>query len=106
MGWNGAIIGGCVGSWLGKLPGIVIGGLLGHFIEEFGKSGKSAQKSPDVVFCASAAAMLAKMAKVDGFVSKDEIFLVQYSKVQYPSEKLDLHKRTAEALFYTMPLLF
>ncbi|MBO7308630.1 MAG: co-chaperone DjlA [Kiritimatiellae bacterium] len=77
MGWNGAIIGGCVGSWLGKLPGIVIGGLLGHFIEEFGKSGKSAQKSPDVVFCASAAAMLAKMAKADGRISKVEISAVE-----------------------------
>lgn len=77
MGWNGAIIGGCVGSWLGKLPGIVIGGLLGHFIEEFGKSGKSARKSPDVVFCASAAAMLAKMAKADGRISKVEISAVE-----------------------------
>ena len=77
MGWNGAIIGGCIGSWLGKLPGIVIGGLIGHFIEEFGKSGKSAQKSPDVVFCASAAAMLAKMAKADGRISKVEISAVE-----------------------------
>lgn len=77
MGWNGAIIGGCVGSWLGKLPGIVIGGLIGHFIEEFGKSGKSARKSPDIVFCASAAAMLAKMAKADGRISKVEISAVE-----------------------------
>ena len=77
MGWNGAIIGGCIGSWFGKLPGIVIGGLLGHFIEEFGKSGKSAQKSPDVIFCASAAAMLAKMAKADGRISKVEISAVE-----------------------------
>lgn len=77
MGWNGAIIGGCVGSWLGKLPGILIGGLIGHFIEEFGKTGKSARKSPDVVFCASAAAMLAKMAKADGRISKVEISAVE-----------------------------
>lgn len=77
MGWNGAIIGGCIGSWFGRWPGFVIGGLLGHFIEEFGKSGKSAQKSPDVIFCASAAAMLAKMAKADGRISKVEISAVE-----------------------------
>ena len=77
MGWNGAIIGGCIGSWFGRWPGFVIGGVIGHFIEEFGKSGKSAQKSPDVIFCASAAAMLAKMAKADGRISKVEISAVE-----------------------------
>lgn len=77
MGWNGAIIGGCIGSWFGRWPGFVIGGVIGHFVEESARKGKSVRKSPDVVFCASAAAMLAKMAKADGRISKVEISAVE-----------------------------
>lgn len=77
MGWNGAAIGGCIGSCIGKWPGIVIGAMIGHFIEEAAKMGKAAQKSPDAVFCGSAAAMLAKMAKADGRISKVEIAAVE-----------------------------
>lgn len=50
MGWNGAIIGGCIGSWFGRWPGIVIGGVIGHFVEESARKGKSARRSPDLVF--------------------------------------------------------
>ena len=39
--------------------------------------GKAAQKSPDAVFCGSAAAMLAKMAKADGRISKVEVSAVE-----------------------------
>ena len=77
MGWNGAIIGGCIGSWFGRWPGFVIGGVIGHFVEESARKGKSARRSPDLVFCASAAAMLAKMAKADGRISKVEISAVE-----------------------------
>lgn len=77
MGWNGATIGGCIGSCIGKWPGIVIGVIIGHFIEEAVKMGKAAQKSPDAVFCGSAAAMLAKMAKADGRISKVEVSAVE-----------------------------
>lgn len=77
MGWNGVIFGGCIGSWFGKLPGIIIGGIIGHFIEESTKKKSKVSKSPDVVFCSSAAAMLAKMAKADGRISKVEIAAVE-----------------------------
>ena len=88
MGWNGAIIGGCIGSWFGRLPGIFLGGLIGHFVEEFRKKGRPARKSPDVVFCASAAAMLAKMAKADGRISKVEISAVEmvFAKLGFSRE--------------------
>lgn len=77
MGWNGAIFGGCLGSWFGKLPGIIIGAIIGHFVEESTKKKKNTASSPDLVFCSSAAAMLAKMAKADGRISKVEIDAVE-----------------------------
>lgn len=77
MGWNGAILGGCLGSWFGKLPGIIIGGIIGHFVEESTKKKKNTASSPDLIFCSSAAAMLAKMAKADGRISKVEIDAVE-----------------------------
>ena len=77
MGWNGAIIGGCIGSFVGRLPGVLIGGVIGHLLEEAVKPGKAARRSPDAVFCGSAAAMLAKMAKADGRISKVEIAAVE-----------------------------
>lgn len=77
MGWTGGIIGAVIGSWILRPFGGIVGGIIGHLIEESGKKGKSARKSPDVVFCASAAAMLAKMAKADGRISKVEISAVE-----------------------------
>lgn len=84
MGWNGAIIGGCIGSFLGGVFGrfsAIIGAVAGHFIEEYRKK-KVTPNSPGAVFCATAAAMLAKMAKADGRITKVEIAAVENAFIQ------------------------
>jgi len=84
MGWIGMLIGSYLGGTLGHLPGSLIGALLGYKAEDLlrGKrrrinvaSLSSGDRSK--LFCASAAAMLAKMAKADGVVSRDEIDRVE-----------------------------
>ena len=84
MGWRGALIGGCVGSLFGGPVGAGIGALFGHWIEKSGaavrRSGRGSRPASDrrmQVFCASAAAMLAKIAKADGRVSAEEISRVE-----------------------------
>jgi len=86
MGVKGAAIGAGLGfllghSWLGAL----FGAWMGHGFEERKKfaggrrtaEGRAFSSMPDrkraAIFCASAAAMLAKMAKADGHVSSAEI---------------------------------
>ena len=91
MGWKGIAIGAWVGSHLGPL-GTLIGAAVGHGVEKAisGKRGDASARryahSDDgdagraeraMVFCASAAAMLAKMAKADGVVTKQEIAAVE-----------------------------
>ena len=86
------LIGSFLGGQFGSIPGSVIGAIAGHFAEErlFGKSRRQPHRhhrqhrpdlrfgeNPSMVFCASAAAMLAKMAKADGVVSKYEIACVE-----------------------------
>ena len=80
MGWKGMLIGSYLGGVLGHLPGSLLGALLGHKVEDVLFGGKRkvpysamSSGSRSRVFCASAAAMLAKMAKADGVVSRDEI---------------------------------
>ena len=84
MGWKGMVIGSYLGGVLGHLPGSLIGALLGHKVEDvlFGGKRKVPYSSMGAqdrsrVFCASAAAMLAKMAKADGVVSRMEIVGVE-----------------------------
>ena len=78
MGFKGAILGGLVGSVLGPF-GTLIGSILGSGIEEKLKAptGGASGTNPARVFCASAAAMLAKMAKADGRITKSEIASVE-----------------------------
>ena len=86
------LIGSFLGGRFGSIPGSVIGAIAGHFAEEklFGKSRRQKHRhhrqqrpdlrfgeNPSMVFCASAAAMLAKMAKADGVVTKYEIACVE-----------------------------
>ena len=88
MGWKGAAIGAGVGFFLGhSWLGALFGAWFGHGIEErrrvFG-GGRARSRAAEgyasmsdrrrsMIFCASAAAMLAKIAKADGRVSRDEI---------------------------------
>lgn len=80
MGWKGLAIGGYLGALFGGPLGVILGALLGHKAENlaFGKKNRPRYASMppgerSKVFCASAAAMFAKMAKVDGAVTMDEI---------------------------------
>ena len=67
------------------LLGVVLGGILGHFVEQMVRGGTGAtsryaaqgRAARARVFCRTAAAMLAKMAKADGRVSRDEIESVE-----------------------------
>ena len=82
MGWKGMAIGGYIGSLFGGPLGAILGAVLGHKVEgaAFGRGPRRGvsyssmpQRERSKLFCASAAAMLAKMAKVDGAVSEAEI---------------------------------
>ena len=86
MGWRGIAIGGYLGSLFGGPLGAVLGAALGHSIEKRVSAGSRrrpsfrrsySQEQRSVIFCASAAAMLAKMAKADGRVSQAEIDCVE-----------------------------
>ena len=92
MGWKGIAIGGFVGSLFGGPLGALLGAALGHQVEKharvetggkarpagraFAYSQLSARRRA-MIFCASAAAMLAKMAKADGRVTRAEIDCVE-----------------------------
>lgn len=97
MGWKGMAFGAWIGSLFGGPLGALLGGAIGHQIEKhihigpdvrrttgprrppraaYRYSGISAQKRA-MIFCASAAAMLAKMAKADGHVTSSEIASVE-----------------------------
>ena len=86
MGWRGLAIGGYIGSLFGGPLGAIIGAALGHNVEKhvakssgsrpkFGSAYSQGQRSR--IFCTSAAAMLAKMAKADGRVTREEIESVE-----------------------------
>lgn len=86
MGWLGMLIGSYVGgSALGggplfRLLGAFAGAMLGSTVEDKIRGRRHSlgdastdPRSRSMVFCASVAAMLAKMAKADGHVSRTEI---------------------------------
>lgn len=85
MGWKGIAIGSFIGSLIGRgYLGAAIGAFVGHKAEEklFAKAAKCgypfmSDRQRSMIFCASAAAMLAKIAKADGRVSRDEIAQVE-----------------------------
>ena len=74
-------IGGYIGSLFGGPLGAILGAVLGHKVEgaAFGRRHRHVsyssmpQRDRAKLFCASAAAMMAKMAKADGTVTQDEI---------------------------------
>ena len=89
MGWKGIIIGSCIGSvvghgWLGSRLGAWIGGSVeDKFFAKKQKARQRVSRGPYVdshraqMFCASASAILAKMAKADGRVTQSEIASVE-----------------------------
>lgn len=99
MGWKGAILGAWLGGRLLGPLGALIGAVVGYGLGEQAAEGSRPQAKPytrsrnrsrtrphtaaaerrerELVFLASAAAMLAKMAKADGVVTRDEIAAVE-----------------------------
>ena len=90
MGWIGMLVGSYVGGsamgggFFGKLLGSLAGAVIGSKVEDslWGKRHKlnddtMPPRNRSMVFCASVAAMLAKMAKADGVVSRYEIASVE-----------------------------
>ncbi len=83
MGWKGLALGGCIGGFFGGPLGAMLGAAFGHQVERRLRGGASARRPASarnlsarrraMVFCASAAAMLAKLAKADGRITRDEI---------------------------------
>lgn len=101
MGWQGALVGAIVGGRFG-LHGAIVGAVIGHLVQkhftiEIEKPKPDRQPHPSgrrpassarreengsaqeraAVFCTSAAAIMAKMAKADGRVSEAEIAAVE-----------------------------
>jgi len=84
MRWAGLAIGGWLGALVGGPLGAVLGAALGYNVEKKMKGGAPAggkarisTDGGEMVFLASAAAMLAKLAKADGHVSQSEIASVE-----------------------------
>jgi DnaJ like chaperone protein len=83
MSWMGKIIGGGLGMVFGGPLGAVIGATLGHtFVDSQGGVGGrvanlSRAETRQMVFFATTFAMLGKMAKVDGSVTREEIQVVE-----------------------------
>ena len=86
MGWLGMLVGSYVGgSAMGggplfRLLGAIAGAVLGSKVEDSVRGNRRVRsgramgpQNRSMVFCASVAAMLAKMAKADGVVSRHEI---------------------------------
>lgn len=81
MGWRGIAFGAWIGSMFGGPLGAILGAALGHHLEKkispevpAGRGRRRvSQAQRGMVFCASAAAMMAKLAKADGRVSREEI---------------------------------
>ena len=92
MGFRGAAIGGWIGATFGGPLGAILGAALGHEVEKrlsradsaagrrpragSGYAGASANQRA-MVFCASVAAMFAKLAKSDGRVTRTEIAAIE-----------------------------
>lgn len=83
MGWKGFLFGNLLGGAFGGALGAIVGAAAGHSIEESLKQGRRRRYSAmppggrESVFCAAAAAMLAKLAKADGRITADEIESVE-----------------------------
>lgn len=90
MGWKGIAFGAWIGSRFCGPLGAVLGAALGHQVEkQFAKPSATKRKRVEdrsdvrsakersMTFCASAAAMLAKLAKADGCVTQREIVAVE-----------------------------
>jgi DnaJ like chaperone protein len=83
MSWFGKILGGSIGMAIGGPLGAILGAGLGHTFVDARATGPtggvrlSSQETRQAVFFTTVFAMLGKMAKADGRVSKEEIAVVE-----------------------------
>ena len=97
MGWLGSLAGMYVGSSVGGLLGGIIGAILGGKLEEkirgsqpVGNAYRSAaQDRRELVTLTALAAMLAKLAKADGIVTRDEVEFCErvFTRLGFTGEK-------------------
>jgi DnaJ like chaperone protein len=84
MGWVGKIVGGTIGLALGGPLGAIAGAAFGHFFDkanqgylETGRSTLSANEGAQMTFFVATFSMLAKIARVDGQVTQNEISTIE-----------------------------
>ena len=83
MGWLGKIVGGTIGFALGGPLGAIAGAALGHTFDaspepyEDGRRRLSYHEQSQMTFFVAIFSMLAKLAKVDGHISPEEIRTIE-----------------------------
>ena len=84
MGWLGKILGGTIGFALGGPLGAIIGAVFGHRFDMSGehhyadaRSRLSYHEQAQMTFFLAAFSMLAKLAKADGYISKEETHSIE-----------------------------
>ena len=83
----GIIIGGTAGFAFGGPIGVLLGAVAGHAVEKrMGPKSTNSQATKSVAFTVTVIALSAKMAKADGFVSRDEIVAFRERVYIPPSE--------------------
>ncbi len=95
MGWTGKIMGGVIGGLFGGPLGAVLGATAGHFAMDRGESNSSVNISSleqrQAAYFVALFSMLAKMAKADGVISKEEIAVIDdfmKNQIQLSGESL------------------
>ncbi|PLY03191.1 MAG: molecular chaperone DjlA [Desulfuromonas sp.] len=95
MSWIGKIFGGGIGMMLGGPLGAILGAAIGHTLIDQQQSNRSAfsdQERKQALFFTAVFAMLGKMAKADGVVTKDELRVVE----KFMTQNLQLEPRARE----------
>ena len=90
MSIGGSLIGGMVGFSLGGPFGMLLGSLIGGKISRArsGSSGFSSFAQPQQIFALSLIVLSAKLSKVDGHVSKEELIAVK-DKLKIPESEIE-----------------
>ncbi|MFP3999715.1 MAG: TerB family tellurite resistance protein [Desulfobacterales bacterium] len=109
MSWMGKMLGGTIGFALGGPLGAIAGAALGHLMDADsgqqervlpGAGQMGAQDKAQLTFFVAAFSMLAKLARVDGRVTDEEVASIR----RFMAEDLSLNaesRQMAEKIFYT-----
>jgi DnaJ like chaperone protein len=107
MGWLGKIVGGTIGFALGGPLGAILGAVFGHTFDTGGehyyrndRRSLSYNEQAQLTFFLATFSMLAKLAKADGHISKEEINCIENFMVR--DLNLDPEgRRIATKIFHT-----